>query len=80
MDIVERRNQIIKLYGLRPNNKVVNRAVDAFLKGEQLGVDHLKYLAIGSGTLADLHDPLSGKIRDEKVYRGKLNLAATKPD
>jgi len=69
---------LAKRYGLDPGCKYTRRALRAYVQGNRLTVDQLKYLALGAGRQVARYDVASGAGKGLVPHIG-LNYAATKP-
>lgn len=71
-------NQLAKRYQLNQNCPQTRRALQSFINGEPLRLDHLRFLALGSNRRVATYDPITGKPWGKTQHIG-FNYGATKP-
>ncbi len=69
---------LARQHGLNPGCKNTRAALKAFVQGQPLALDQLRYLALGSGRRVQVYHPSTGKPAG-LVPHIRLNYAATKP-
>lgn len=70
--------QLAKRYQLNPNCLQTRRALQSFVNGEPLRLDHLRFLALGTNRRVTTYDPITGRPWGKTQHIG-FNYGATKP-